>query len=385
MKVCQLCAVDFTLKNFLLPLIDGMKSNGWEVISVCSDGAAVAELRQQGYKIKTLPIDRSMNLIRHIISIWRLIRLFSHEKFDIVHVHTPVAALLGRVAARIVRTPLVVYTAHGFYFHDEMPQWKRRIHIALERFAGYFTDLLFTQSAEDAVTATKENIVHHERIFSIGNGIDVSRFDPAKIGRQIGLRRSLGIPVDAFVVGMIGRQVKEKGIVEFLKAAMLLTERGEFYYFVLIGDRLKSDHAIGVEEAISEAKSVLADRLILLGLREDIPELLAVMDLFCLPSWREGMPRTILEAMMMGKPVVSTDIRGSREEVLPEETGLLVPVRSAERLASAIQRCADNKLWAEQLGAAGRRRALELYDERKVVSFQIEKIKNFAKQSGLTQ
>ncbi len=108
------------------------------------------------------------------------------------------------------------------------------------------------------------------------------------------------------------------------------------------------------------------------------------MDLFCLPSWREGMPRTIIEAMMMGKPVVATDIRGAREaKVVDGVTGLLVPTRSPEKLARAMERCVEAPEWAKSLGDAGRRRALRHYDERDVVARQIVQVRLLAERAGL--
>lgn len=375
MKVCQLCAVDFTLQHFLLPLVDGMHEAGWDVISVCSDGLAIPELRRRGYRIETIPIARSLNPFRHVRTVFALVRLFGRERFDVVHVHTPVAALLGRIAAKIAGIPLVIYTAHGFYFHDDMSSLKRKAFVLLERLGGRLTDLLFTQSAEDAAAAVSENIVSAKKVFAIGNGVDVGKFDPAKKGTQRELRRTLGVPGEAFLVGMVSRLVKEKGVVEFLEAAIRVGARDTRAYFILIGERLASDHAADVTIEIERAKMALGSRLVLTGLRQDIPELLAAMDAFCLPSWREGMPRTIIEAMMMARPVVATDIRGAREEVIPEQTGLLVPVRSPDRLADAIGRMVAEPSWAVQLGAAGRERALSLYDERCIVAVQIEKIR----------
>ena len=179
LRVCQLCAVDFSLKHFLLPLIDGMQSHGWNVTAVCSDGPEIPGMRARGYEIDTIPISRSLNVFKHAISVVRLVAYFRRERFDILHVHTPVAALVARVAAFIARVPVVVYTAHGFYFHDEMPAWKRRLFVSLERFAGRFTDLLFTQSAEDADTAVQEGISPAADTLAIGNGVDARRFDPA--------------------------------------------------------------------------------------------------------------------------------------------------------------------------------------------------------------
>lgn len=383
MKVCQLCAVDFTVRNFLLPLIDGMRGQGWSVTAVCSPGPFVDDLRRGGYAVVTIPIARSMNPLSALRSTIALVRYFRRERFDVLHVHTPVAALIGRLAARIAGIPLVVYTAHGFYFHDEMPRRKRSLFVALERFGGRFTDLLFSQSAEDAAEAVKEGIAPRERVMAIGNGVDVLSFDPARVGAGEAARAALDIPADAFVVGMIGRQVREKGVAEFLAAAVDLTQRFPNIWFLLIGERLPSDHASGVEEEFSAAKAQLGERLVAPGLRSDIPQMLAAMDLFCLPSWREGMPRTIIEAMMMGKPVVATDIRGAREEVVAEETGVLVPTRAPGQLAVAIERFVRDPAWGTKLGQAGRRRALMLYDENKVIALQLERIAQAARQRAL--
>ena len=358
LKICQLCSVDFTLKHFLLPLIDGMKARGWEVISVCSSGPYISELRSQGYRIESVTISRSNNPLSGLKSLLALIRFFRRERFDVLHVHTPVAALIGRIAAWLCGIPFVVYTAHGFYFHDDMPKWKRSIYVFLERLGGRFTHLLFCQSTEDAEVAVLEHISTRDRVLKIGNGVDVERFSPDKVDSPEVTRSLLGIPKNAFVVGFIGRQVREKGLVEFLAAATRLANRFPDLWILLVGERLASDHQRDVEPELAAARDVLGDRLVSLGMRNDIPNLLSVMDLFCLPSWREGMPRTIIEAMMLGKPVLATDIRGSREEVVHEETGLIVPVRSSEAISQAIERFLLNSDWGRLLGEAGRKLSL---------------------------
>ena len=125
MKICHVCAVDFTLKRLILPLIDKQLSNGYIVKSVCSDGKHVVDLRQDGYDIKTISTARSLSPFKGLATIWKLFFFFRQESFDVVHVHTPIAAFLGRIAAFFAGVPFVVYTAHGFYFHDEMPFLKR--------------------------------------------------------------------------------------------------------------------------------------------------------------------------------------------------------------------------------------------------------------------
>ena len=383
LKVCELCAVDFTLKHFLLPLIDAMRNEGWDVVSICSDGKTIPDLRRQGYRIITTSITRNLNVFSHLVSAWRLYRIFRRERIDILHVHTPIAALLGRVAGRLAGIPLIVYTAHGFYFHDEMPVWKRRAFVWLEIFGGLLTDLLFTQSQEDAEEAIAEKIAHAVNVITIGNGVDASRFTPRSPSERKVMRQLLGIPGDAKVVGIVGRMVREKGYPEFLQAAVTLAKQHTDAYFLLVGSRLSSDHSESIDDDLLKAREVLGDRLITTGFRNDTPDLIGVMDVFCLPSHREGMPRTIIEAMMMAKPVVATDIRGAREEVISGVTGLLIPTRSSTRLAEAIGELLGNPVMAAKMGNNGRMRALNYYVEAKGLAIQISSIRQFAHKTGL--
>jgi glycosyltransferase involved in cell wall biosynthesis len=142
----------------------------------------------------------------------------------------------------------------------------------------------------------------------------------------------------------------------------------------VIGERLTSDHASSIDAAIAEVERepAVKKRVRFLGYRRDVPALLGAADIFTLPSHREGMPRSIIEAMMTGLPVVATDIRGSREEVVPEETGALVPVNDAAALARALNRLVADPALRARWGAAGRTRALALYDEAKVVARQLD-------------
>ena len=379
MKICQVCAVDFTLKTFITPLIDEQIKRGHEVISVCSEGKYTLELRAKGYELKSINISRNFNIFHHLKSTYLLYKFLRQNSFDIVHVHTPIAAMIGRLAAFCAKTPLIIYTAHGFYFHDNMGFFKKHLFIYLEYIFGLFTDLLFTQSEEDAVTAKKYKILAEKKIFAIGNGVSIERFDPKKIGSVKEIRRSLSIPDNAFVVGMICRLVKEKGVEEFLEAAKIVSNKDQNSYFLLVGERQTHDHAKSVDKIINQAKDEIGNRLILTGYRSDIPNLLSAMNLFVLPSWREGMPRSIIEAMMMQLPVLATNIRGSREEVLPNITGELVPIKSPKQLANSIYKFITQKSWAKNLGLAGRLRALEHYDENKVIRLQLEIINNTLK------
>ena len=291
-----------------------------------------------------------------------------------LQVHTPIAALLGRIAGRMVKIPLVVYTAHGFYFHDEMPKIKYRFYVLVEKLSGRWTNLLFTQSSEDARTAVTEGIANANEVVDIGNGVNAELFDPADDNRKFRMRMALGIPENAYVVGVVSRLVREKGLGEFLEAAVELSRAFPKAHFLLVGERLSSDHNASIEEELQIAQNHLGSRLIAVGYRADVADLLSTMDVFCLPSYREGMPRSIIEAMMMALPVVATNIRGSREEVVAGQTGLLVPIRSSAALVKALGRLMADSDLSRKMGQLGRQRALELYDEQYVVARQIKLI-----------
>jgi len=369
-KIAQLTNVDFSLTHFLLPLMRSLRDRGHEVVGICADGPKLAPVRAEGFRVEPVPFARSLNPIASMPAFLALIRLFQRERFDLLHVHTPLAGLVGRVAGRIAGIPRIVYTAHGFYFHEAMAPAKRRLHVALERFGRRFTDVLFTQSAEDAETAIAERIAPGGRVLAIGNGVDPTVFRPGTATERAAARVALGVPDDAVVALMIGRMVAEKGYPELFEALA----RVPGLTLACVGTRLESDHEGDIAGALARAQAdpAVAARIRLLGYRTDVAALLRGADLFVLPSHREGMPRSIIEAMMTGLPVVATRIRGAREQVVDGETGFLVPVREPKALAEALSRLAADPALRARLGAAGRARALDLYDEAKVIARQIE-------------
>ena len=334
-------------------------------------------------QITCIPIARSLNPILAFRSFMLLFRHFRRYRYDVVHVHTPVASFIGRIAARFAGVPLIVYTAHGFYFHDDMHFLLRQFVVLLEKISGFFTDLLLCQSLEDAESAFRLSILSGDKIYAIGNGVDTSKFDPNLYPDKNVLRKRNNLPVDSFVVTFIGRHVLEKGIQEFLIAVTQLSAVYPHLVVLMVGDRLDSDHSRGVIPQINKARSIMGERFLSLGLRDDIPEILKCSDLFCLPSWREGMPRTIIEAMMMKLPVLATNIRGSREEVLHGQTGHIVPVRCPTSLYRSIEFFLNNPSIARSMGLNGRDRALRLYDESLVIQKQLKLIASSACKKGI--
>lgn len=371
MKICQLCSVDFTLYHFLLPLMRTLRDAGHEVVGVCHDGAFAETVRDEGFRVEPLAFARNYDLPHHARCYRELVRLFRRERFDIVHVHSPIAALIGRLAAARAGVPTIVYTAHGFYFHERQPWWLRGVFVALEWIGGRFTDVLFTQSSEDAEAARRLRLCRGGAVEAIGNGVDSRRFHPPDGGdaERETVRAELEAAPDQAVVLMVGRLVAEKGYLELFRAM----EGLDGARLWVVGERLESDHATSVEGEIRRIRDdpELSRRIRFLGYRDDVDRLMRGADVFTLPSHREGMPRSIIEAMMSGLPVVATDIRGSREEVVDEDTGYLVPVGDPLALRRRLEALVRDPSSRRAMGVAGRERALRLYDERRVIDRQL--------------
>jgi len=379
MKICQLCAVDFTVDKFLLPLINKLEQNNFDVTIICSNGKISENLSQNGYKFINTPIHRSLNIINGFRTIISLYKIFKKEKFDLIHVHTPVASFLARIAAKLYGKSIVIYTAHGFYFHDEMNSWKKYFFIKLEKFACNYTDFLFCQSKEDADFAINNNFLEKNKVFTIGNGVDTEIFNPHLYNTEQA-RLDLGIPIDSFVLGFIGRRVQEKGIVEILDASITISKLIPNFYLLLIGEKLESDHNNSVDDKVNEAKLLMNDKLIDLGYRNDIAKLITVMNVFCLPSYREGFPRTILEAMMMNKPIIATNIRGSREAVKDGINGILIPTKNTVKLIDAILYFIKDENFGKIMGKKSYEFAHKFHNEENILNFQVNFIKKLLTQ-----
>ncbi len=379
MKVLILCAVDFTAYHLLHSLGAGLREAGHDVTYCCSPGPGLERLRDEGFGAAGIDIARSYNVLSHARSFVRLARFMRRERFDVVHAHTPVAGLIGRMAAKAARVPLIIYTSHGFYFHEGTGRLARAAFVALERFGASLSDLVFVVSEEDARAAVRERIAPGAKIVHLPNGANPERYDRSRYAAEAAaFRREHGL-VGAPVVGFVGRIVVEKGVIELVRAASIVRRRLPGAKFVLVGEPLPSDRDDCWNEVLRLRTELgLAESLVLTGYRTDVPAILAALDLFVLPSYREGMPYALLEAMATGLPVVATNIRGCREDVVDGITGMLVPPREVESLAEAIATILSTEGLAGRMGAAGRIRVLERFDERELVRREVSIIESLA-------
>ncbi|MDO8392289.1 MAG: glycosyltransferase family 4 protein [Actinomycetota bacterium] len=367
-KVVHLTTTDMSLDWLLGPQLQAFAAAGYEVVGMSAPGPHVAALEAAGIRHVAVPaLTRAPGVMADLRAMRQLCTLIRRERPDVLHTHNPKPGILGRVIGRVAGVPVVVNTQHGLYAQPT-DRWQRRLPVyAAERFAAAFSHAELVQNVEDAATLTDTLKVPRRKVTVLGNGIDLTRFDGDRRDRAA-VRAEWGVDDITVVAGVVGRLVHEKGLIELFAAARSLHERGTPVRLVVVGPN-EPDKPDGVtSEAMAAAE---ADGVVFTGLRTDMPRCYAAMDLFVTATHREGFPRAAMEASASGLPVVATDIRGCRQVVHHEETGLLVPVRDAAALADAIARLAADPAERERMGAAAAATARTEFDQQRVIDITL--------------
>jgi glycosyltransferase involved in cell wall biosynthesis len=336
-----------------LDLASGQKRRGAHVIAVSleepADGAMAAEYGAHGVdvvRVRKRPggVDPSLW--------WRLSRVFVQHGINIVHTHNPPPLIYGAPASFFARAACV-HTKHGA---NAMPARRRVLARAAARFCRAYVAVSETTAAE----AARDRDVGGEKLSTIENGIDLTRFAPSAATRA-DMRAALGLSPDAYVVGTVGRLVREKRQLALVQAmAPLLSPKVRL---VIVGE--------GAERAaVERARDALGERaafVSLLGARADAPRIYAALDLFALSSDSEGLPLVVIEAMASGLPVVSTAVGGIPAAVVDGVTGALVPAGDVDALSRRLGELAASPALGVRWGAEGRRRALARYSAERMV------------------
>jgi glycosyltransferase involved in cell wall biosynthesis len=364
-RLVHLTTTDMSLDWLLGPQLQAFGAAGCEVIGMSAAGPHVAALHDAGIRhVAVEHATRAISPTDDLAALFELRRLFQRLQPDIVHTHNPKPGVYGRIAARSTGTPVVVNTQHGLYATPEDPLPRRTFVYSLERIAAACSDAELVQNGEDVETLARLGVAR-SKLTVLGNGIDLARFRPDESGslRQA-VREELGFDDGEVVVGLVGRLVAEKGYREVFAAAALLKDRVPSVRFVVVGPE---EHAKADAISEQELQDARASGVRLLGQRTDVERLYAGMDLYVLASYREGFPRSAMEAAACGLPVIATDIRGCRQAVDHERTGLLVPVRDAHALADAVERLARDPALRQKFGAAAIDKAREQFDQQRII------------------
>ena len=326
-----------------LQLARAARAAGHDALFVAPDQGAFTRLAEaEGFRVRLAALRRTFDLL----AAWRLARLLRAERVDILHTHTHLAGnVLGRIAGRVAGARVITH-AHIEGVFNRRPAIARAQR-ALERLTSPLSSRIVAVSESTRQALIRAGIPDRT-VVTIPNGVELR--PPA--GSRERIRAELGIPSDATVVGSVGRLCDVKGQRELLDAVAGLPG----LWVALVGVDLEQGGAY--EDLLRRrARDLgLADRTVFTGYREDVPALLEALDVFVLPSWIEGMPLVVLEAMAASLPVVATPVGGTPELVSDGETGYLVPVREPAALEEALTRLTADPELARRFGAAGRER-----------------------------
>ena len=362
MKLILFANTDWYLYNFRRSLALAAQRAGYELLLISPPGPYGEKLRALGLRWESVPMDRrSLNPLREAVLLWHLVRLLRRERPALVHGFTIKAAVYGSLAARLAGVPARVNAVAGMGYVFISDSRKARVlrplvRALLKLALGGRNARLILQNPDDMAMFEQAGLVDPAQVRLIpGSGVDCERFtpDPERV------------PTGRVRVLLPARLLWDKGLAEYVQAARMLQARDVPVVMLLAGDPDPGNPA-----AVPEADVrgwVEAGLLEWMGHVDDMPALLRGVDIVALPSYREGLPKGLIEAAASGCALIATDVPGCREVVSHEADGLRVPVRDAAALADAIERLATDPGLRTRLGAAARAKAIAEFDERIVI------------------
>jgi len=347
-----------------------LQDKGYEVHVATKLGNRKQEFDDIGVIKHDINFSRSPYSPRVLTSLLQMEKLLREVHFSLVHVHTPVAAFVTRLACQRTNTHPVLYTAHGFHFYKGAPLKNWLLYYNMEKLAARWTDGLITINKQDYEVAKKFRLRKNGRVFyvpGVGVNVDTTQRRAAAVDRSM-RRRELGIDDKSTVIITVGELNANKNHTQVLRALSKLRKTNFHYLIVGTGeDELK------LKKMVKELS--LQNKVSFLGFRKDIPELLTVSDVFILTSRREGLPKAILEAMAVGLPIIATNVRGNRDLVLNGKNGLLVSLDDVDQTATAIEQLMGSKDLRNAMGEKSKE-LVGQYDLQSIIPL-MERIYNF--------
>lgn len=309
------------------------------------EGSIEDEVRAAGINVIRVPhLVRQVAPLHDLRALRHLTRLLREGGYGIVHTHTSKAGFLGRWAAKRSGVPIIVHTPHGNIFEGYFSGSLTRLFVAMERRAAQWTDRIIELTPRGVEEHLAQGIGRREQFSTIFSGIDLAPFTAA-VARREATRRALGIEQHEFLVGAVARLEPVKGLTYLVSAAHAVLDALPNARFIIAGQG-------SLDGDLRTQAASLGDRFRLLGPRDDVPDLMAAMDVFVLPSVNEGMGRVLLEAGAAGTPSVASRVGGVPDIIEDGRTGILVPPRDPEALARAIRTLAEDERLRQAMGQA---------------------------------
>lgn len=358
-KVLFVATVESHLLNFHIPFMKLLQDKDYEVHVATKLGNRQKEFDDIGVIKHHIDFSRSPYSPRVLTSLLQMEKLLRDVRFSLVHVHTPVAAFVTRLACQRTNIHPVLYTAHGFHFYKGAPLKNWLIYYNMEKLAAHWTDGLITINEEDYEVAKRLRLRKDGKLFYVpGVGVDVEAIQQraAAIDRST-KRRELGIDDKSTVIITVGELNTNKNHTQVLRALSELRKTNLHYLIVGTGE-----NELKLKKMVKQLS--LQNNVSFLGFRKDIPELLSASDIFILTSRREGLPRAILEAMAVGLPIIATNVRGNRDLVKHGENGYSVQLDDVQQTILAIEALSSSKSLRESMGEINREVVREYSLER---------------------
>jgi glycosyltransferase involved in cell wall biosynthesis len=309
-------------------------------------------------------MQRAINPWKDFIAFLGVFQQIKHRGFDIVHAHSSKAGFLARVAARLARVPVVVYSPHAFSFDGPQPVLKKLFFIFFEKIAALFCDAIIVDSPSEKELALKFKICQEKKITIISPSLKLTDYHLTTTGEEKKeFLRTLGIPIGNRLITMISRLAPQKDPLTFIYSAAILKKKIFDLSFLLVGDGPLMDACLRIVR-----KMKLSEEVKLLGWRTDYKTLLQISDVFVNPSLWEGLPFILLEAMIYEKSVVATQATGTRDVIKNGENGFLVPLRSPTLLADKIKWVLDNPGIAVKIGKEAKKTVEHNYSLEKTIT-----------------
>lgn len=364
-RIARISTVPFFVVTQLGGQIERLAKSGASVTVVTSDGPELALLDGiQNIRRELIDIPRSIAPLRDTLALFRLFIFFRREHIQIAHSTTPKAGLLTAIAARLAGVPVRLHTFTGQPWVN-MRGFKRWLTRSSDILIGWLNTRCYADSASQRQFLIDQKIVKAESLFVIGSGslagVDIHRFDQSRFSLtdRAQLRKSFGIPEDAPVLLFVGRITADKGVRELLEAFKSLNLDGSNAHLVFVG---QFDLDSGVAGTISREEIMRLNNTHIAGYSECPEMYLAIADVLCLPSYREGFGTVVIEAAAMGIPTVGTKIYGLTDAVEHGKTGLLVSPQNSQVLASALNTLLMDEAMRIQMGNSAMLRARSLFD-----------------------
>lgn len=328
------------------------------------EGELLSRARETTHLIVIPELVRSINPFADLTAFWKLYRLIKQGRYHIVHTHSSKAGVLGRLAAWLAGTPIIVHTLHSLVFHDYQPWLVNRGWWLAKKICAPVTDFYISVSAIIVKKAIAAGIAEPERFRTIYSGMELHWFLNAKFDADA-VKREFGIPPDSPVVGKIARLFELKGHDQLMDAAPEIVRRVPNVRFFLIGDGVLLEHL----QERARGYGIL-ENFVFAGLidRERIPEMISAMDVVVHTSLREGLARVLPQSLAMGKPCVSFDIDGAPEVVIDDKTGYLVEPFDSTGLADRVAHLLEDEALRREFGENGRRHVDPNFRTEKMVA-----------------